>query len=75
MIFMVFMEFIAFPERKDAFLHSSKENMNNIISEASGSLGICLDGKCRIALPNETYNVNEKMDWCSNLAKSKTDRP
>ena len=74
MIFLVFMEFIAFPERKDALLLSSPDNVNNIISTVSGSLGLYYGGECHQTFPNETYHVEKKYDWCSAISKSKEDK-
>ena len=67
------MEFIAFPEKNNAIFKNAKVLGNSVITDASGSLGLYYDGKCHITYPNETLTDNPKMDWCSNLAKSKSE--
>ena len=66
------MEFVAFPQRNDALISLNKNNVN---VEASGSLGLYYDGKCHETFPNETMQVNEKLDWCSNIAPDKNTKP
>lgn len=75
MFILLFMEFIAFPERKDALLLNPENKINDVVSESSGSYGLFFGGKCHQTYTNETYHVDEKMDWCSNIAKSKNERP
>ena len=72
---MIFMEYIAFPNKGNKLLLSSPDNVKNIISEASGSNGLLISGKCHKTYPNETYNVNKRMDWCSNFAKPSEPKP
>ena len=59
------MQFIAFPDRRDALLSNAKAT--DIEVSASGSIGIYKSGKCVKTNPNETLNSNERLDWCSNL--------
>ena len=70
MILLLFMEFIAFPERKDALL---KPHASSVNVESSGSLGLFYNGKCHKTFPNETFHENEEFDWCSNIADKKKD--
>ena len=72
MMGLLFMQFIAFPERKDALLAN---NPSDVYTEASGSLGLYYKGKCHQTFPNETVNFDKKMDWCSNIAKGQDDNP
>ena len=65
------LQFIAFPEKKNALLLNNKY----VETQASGSIGLYYEGKCHQTFPNQTLQVNEKMDWCSNVATSKDDKP
>ena len=67
---LLFMQFIAFPERKDALLAN---NPSDVYTEASGSLGLYYKGKCHQTYPNETFHEDKQMDWCSNVVKTGTD--
>ena len=61
--------FSAFPTRKDALLSNTKSD--KIIVAASGSLGLYKgSGKSDPTYPNQTLQVDEKIDWCSNIASS-----
>ena len=72
MLLLLAIEFIEFPERKDALLSTMS---SDVIFDASGSLGLFLDdGKCTITSPNWTLNHDREHDWCSNIA-SKTENP
>ena len=67
--------FEAFPQRKDAIFESvsNKETDINVIS--SGSIGLYIDGKCKITSPNFTLYEDRKLDWCSNIQKSNNEKP
>ena len=69
---IAFVSFVAFPESKEALL--SNANIDSINVEASGSIGLYRDGVCHKTHPNETLISNERMDWCSNIAKVKDDK-
>lgn len=69
------MHFIAFPERKDSIFQSVSNINEDIEVESSGSRGIFYENKCHLTYPNETLNVNKKIDWCSNVAKSSDEKP
>ena len=72
MMFLV--KFIAFPSREDAILQA--KNTKGLISiTASGSIGQYYDGKCHETYPNATILENKEVDWCSNIAKDKDDKP
>ena len=73
MILLLFMEFVAFPQRKDALIQGSKNGAFQ--TEASGSMGLYYQGKCQPTFPNETLVENERLDWCSNIAKTANDKP
>ena len=73
MIFLVaFMEFIAFPERKDSLLLEQGTQIN---VESTGSMGLYHHGKCHQTYPNNTIVSDEKLDWCSTISKSNDDKP
>ena len=65
------MQFIAFPQKNNALLEAGVKD-KTIIIEASGSIGLHYGGHCHQTFPNETVLVNEKMDWCSNIAPKET---
>ena len=69
------MKFISFPERKDSIFQKASNKNTDIEIAASGSLGLYFDGKCHKTFPNETVNIDQKMDWCSNVAKSNEEKP
>lgn len=69
------MKFVAFPARKDSIFQQISVKESGFDIETSGSLGLYYDGKCHLTYPNETINLNEKLDWCSNIAKSKAEKP
>ena len=73
-IFLQFLvvAFVAFPESKDALLGLENKELINI--ESSGSLGLFYNGKCHQTFGNETLVSDEKFDWCSNVAKDKSDK-
>ena len=72
MIFTLFLAFVSFPDKKDAIL---QKNLNLVQVESSGSLGYYYQGKCHMTTPNMTLVPDEKIEWCSNIAKSKNDTP
>ena len=67
------MQFIAFPERNDALLGGKQ--IADIFVESSGSIGLHYDGKCHQTYPNQTLIVNERLEWCSNIASNHEVRP
>ena len=71
-MFFVLMQFIVFPERKDAILKNSKDILH---VDASGSLGMKKNGKCIKSFPNQTLVGDKMSDWCSNIAKSPNNKP
>ena len=73
MIMLAFMEFIAFPSKENAIFSST--NPKDIETSVSGSLGFRINGKCVQTHANATLISDKKMDWCSNLAKDKNDKP
>ena len=76
MFFIVFMEFVAFPEKANAIFKTSASRGDKIDISSSGSLGLYFDGKCHQTYPNETIRQDEGMDWCSNIVDAKSgDKP
>ena len=73
MLAFILVEFIAFPSRKDSIL--SQVDQKSVDLAVSGSIGYFYNGKCVQTYPNQTLNNDEKLDWCSNVAKSKDDKP
>ena len=67
MILLLLVKYVVFPERKDAIVKAPYSSNTNLKIEASGSIGLHYQGKCNPTYPNETLNVNEKLDWCSNV--------
>ena len=67
MILLIFLEFLAFPNRNDAILKKAKDTGLNINVKSSGSLGVYHKGKCIPTYPNNTLNDMEKLEWCSNI--------
>ena len=61
--------FISFPSRKDSIIQSALEKKQPIDIESSGSLGLHYGGKCHQTFPNETISSEERVEWCSNIAK------
>ena len=70
MQFIFFMKYVAFPESSNALFKNNKVNV-----EASGSLGYYDGRKCHQTYPNQTLIGDPKIEWCSNLAKDKSDKP
>ena len=53
-----------------------KQNYNDLIITASGSIGQYYNKSCHPTYPEHIFDsVVRKTDWCSNLNKSKTDHP
>ena len=75
MIALIFMEFIAFPQRQDA-IFEKVSSISDIRVESSGSIGFRRnDGKCILTSPNNTLITDRKQDWCSNVGTSSNDKP
>ena len=74
-IFLIFMEFIAFPERKDAILSLYQSRGENINIEASGSIGIFFNSKCHLTHPNQTLSTKMEEEWCSNIGHANDEKP
>ena len=72
MILLVFLKFVAFPERKDSIFNS---DINTINVDSSGSIGLWDGKKCYQTSPNQSVIFDRKLDWCSNVAKNSTDKP
>ena len=66
-MFLMLMQFIAFPDKSDALLIN---NPSSIVAEASGSLGLYYQRKCHQTFPNETYHFDKEFDWCSNIGSA-----
>ena len=67
---LLFVSYVAFPEKSDAIFAQQKKDQ--IIIENSGSLGLYHNGKCHKTYGNETITSDEYSDWCSNIANDKT---
>ena len=61
--------FVAFPSKEDAIF--AKYN-SSVVIQSSGSIGLYKNGKCVKTHPNETLIPSEDYEWCSNIAKDKT---
>ena len=72
--FLLLLQFIAFPDRKDSILQEENKYGNVIIS-SSGSIGQYKKGKCELTFPNRTLEASQNNDWCSNIATSDNDMP
>ena len=71
--FLLLFEIIPFNERKDNIL---KNNQKDMKVYASGSIGQWIDDKCVMTHPEDAVDSKtRKTDWCSNINKTKTDRP
>ena len=69
MFCLIFMELVSFPQRDDAIFEQLHEK-GEVMSYASGSLGIYKDGKCQMTTPNMSLGKDDRRsDWCSNIAK------
>ena len=69
---MIFLQFIAFPSRKDALL---QHNNDIAYVESSGSVGLYIKNKCVLTYPNQTLVGEKTMDWCSNIAQDSSNMP
>ena len=72
MLFLLVLEFVAFPSRADSIFEKNKDD---IIVDSSGSLGFRYNGKCHMTYPNQTLNDDKKLDWCSNIAEPNEPQP
>ena len=76
MFFILFgVKFVEFPNKSNALLSNSIKNGIKPKIESSGSLGLFYGGKCHETFPNQTLTVDNKQDWCSNIATSDDDKP
>lgn len=75
MLLVAIMKFMAFPERKDSIFQHVSNKEDDILVSSSGSLGLYYGGKCHLTYPNETLHNDQKMDWCSNIAKQEDEKP
>ena len=71
-MFLLLVEFIAFPERRDSLL---SVNWKNVRTTASGSIGLYYNGKCHQTFPNATLDNDKKNDWCSNIVNPGEPKP
>ena len=74
MLFMIFMQYVAFPQKTNAIFANTK-NTNDIEVESSGSIGIYDGKKCVQTHPNNTLVQSETQEWCSNIAKQGHGKP
>ena len=74
-MFFFILEFIAFPERKDSLLSRAFENKENVDIAVSGSLGFRINGKCQVSNPYDTLVSDRKLEWCSNIAQTGSEKP
>ena len=70
MLCLIFMEYIALPERPDAILSQAIANKEKLNIFSSGSIGLFSGGKCRQTFPNQTITDNKREDWCSNVVEA-----
>jgi hypothetical protein len=70
MLFITLFEYISFSDRSDAIFRRVDVS-SSVFIEASGSMGLRINGKCQTTHPNDTLSLNEEFDWCSNIAKTK----
>lgn len=75
MFCLILVEFVAFPERKDA-IFEAHDDSREVIATSSGSIGFYKNGRCQKTDPNMTLGKDNKLtDWCSNIVSKdeKTD--
>ena len=73
LLLALFYQISPFPERNDNLL---KGNEKIFDISASGSIGQFRNGKCVETQPDGLFDSDDKKeDWCSNVNKSKTDKP
>ena len=75
-LFLFFVKYVAFPNRRDALLRTS-ENLtsSDVMVSSSGSMGFYYNDKCHQSFSNMTLNSNKNIDWCSNVAANENDKP
>ena len=70
----IFLNFVAFPNRKDALL--STKNNTELVIRSSGSSGLFHGNSiCQQTSPNLTISKNWKMEWCSNMGTNDNEIP
>ena len=73
MFLFLFYQLLPFDERNDNIF---KQNKDDIIVTASGSIGQYYNSSCHQTYPEHLVDsVVRKTDWCSNINKTKTDYP
>jgi hypothetical protein len=76
MLFLVYMEFVSFPERNDGIFKSLGSSLHKSVEvEASGSMGRIVNGKCIQTFPNETLIESARSEWCSNIVSRGQENP
>ena len=75
MFLLLFIEFIALPDRSDSII--SKYYQHGIVDvTSSGSIGQFYENKCHETFPNQTIiEGDDKRDWCSNIAQNANNPP
>ena len=70
MFCLLFVEYVAFPDRDDAILEKAAKAIPvSQIAEANGNGGLFYSGKCHETFPNHTLNAYKKDDWCSSIGE------
>ena len=70
MFCLLLVEYVAFPDRKDAILEKAAKTIPvSQLTESSGNIGLFYSGKCHETFPNNTLNAEKKDDWCSNIGE------
>ena len=70
---IIFYHYTPFESRNDNIL---KNNANEIVVTASGSIGQYDNKSCHLTHPEEVVDsIEHRTDWCSNLNSSKGDHP
>ena len=75
MFVIIFLNYALFPKKDNAILANAVSNGQEIIFNSSGNNGLLIDKKCLPTHPNETVSVDDKYDWCSNIAKKGGEKP
>ena len=73
MFYLFLVKYVSFPEKKNSIFRS--QGSDSVHVESSGSLGYYYDGKCHATFPNSTLKADERLDWCSNVAKKESGGP
>lgn len=72
-MFSLLLVILPFPKRDDSILLA---NQDHVQVSASGTLGQYYERKCHPTHPEYLIDsVERKMDWCSNINKTKDDKP